>query len=261
MTKNKDFHILYSCPDKFPDSFADKETQEIKTNGLNLKIEKRPILPYASLEWAIPGLIVVYIAKPYFESFLKEAGKDHYHILVKWLKKIAINSRLINVKTLTASQSSEKTNKSNSQSKAISIYIMTSDNRRIKLAKGRVLRKEQKVYGILRELFPKEYIRRHDRKTLNGLELDFYLYNLKLGIEYDGEQHFDRKLCEDVFKSDFDALVKRDRDKYQEKLIAVEKQYNELRTKMEPSMILNTHVKQLLGQNEQGRVLLELKKL
>ncbi len=87
------------------------------------------------------------------------------------------------------------------------------DNRRIKIAKGRVLRQEQKVYNLLIELFPGKYIRRHDRRTLNGLELDFNLPELRLGIEYDGEQHFDRRLCEEVFKSDFDALKKRDKEK------------------------------------------------
>ena len=87
------------------------------------------------------------------------------------------------------------------------------DNRRIKVAKGRVFRCEEKVFHILKELFPDKIIRRHDRKTLKGLELDFNLPELRLGIEYDGEQHFDRKVCEEVFKSDFDAQVQRDRKK------------------------------------------------
>ena len=34
-----------------------------------------------------------------------------------------------------------------------------------------------------------------------------------MAFEYDSEQHFDRKLCEEVFKSDFDALQKRDKKK------------------------------------------------
>ena len=87
------------------------------------------------------------------------------------------------------------------------------DNRRIKVAKGRVWRCEEKVFSILKELFPDNIIKRHDRRTLKGLELDFNLPEFRLGIEYDGEQHFDRKLCEEVFKSDFDEQIRRDRKK------------------------------------------------
>ena len=119
------------------------------------------------------------------------------------------------------------------------------DNRRIKIAKGRVLRQEQKVYNILKELFPNNYIRRHDRRTLNGLELDFNLPELRLGIEYDGEQHFDRKLCEEVFKSDFDALKKRDREKNKrckkKNITLIRIKFNEPLTK--------THIKNKLKNN------------
>ena len=89
----------------------------------------------------------------------------------------------------------------------------TKENKVYDLIERRIFRQEEKVLSILREILPDNYIRRHDRKTLNGLELDFNIPELRLGIEYDGEQHFDRKLCEDVFHSDFNALQKRDRTK------------------------------------------------
>ena len=92
--------------------------------------------------------------------------------------------------------------------------IKKKENKVYDLIGKRIWKQEQKLYNILKELFPDNYyIRRHDRRTLNGLELDFNLPELRLGIEYDGEQHFDRKLCEEVFKSDFDALKKRDKEK------------------------------------------------
>lgn len=87
------------------------------------------------------------------------------------------------------------------------------DNRRIKLAKGRILRQEEKIYTILRELYLDNIIRRHDRKTLKGIELDFNLPELRLGIEYDGEQHFDKELYEKLYGEGFDEQVKRDRKK------------------------------------------------
>ena len=118
------------------------------------------------------------------------------------------------------------------------------NNRRIKLAKGRIWRCEEKVYRILRELFPEKIIRRHDRRTLKGLELDFNLPEFRLGIEYDGEQHYDRKVCEEVFKSNFDAQVSRDRKKdklcRKKNITLIRIKYDEPLTK--------THIKKKLKQ-------------
>ena len=119
---------------------------------------------------------------------------------------------------------------------------LKKENRKISLIKKKVWKCEEKIYLILKELFPNNYIRRHDRKTLNGLELDFNLPELRLGIEYDGEQHFNRKLCEEVFKSDFDAQVKRDRDKNKR---CVKKNITLIRIKFDEPLT-KTHIKNKL---------------
>jgi len=50
---------------------------------------------------------------------------------------------------------------------------------------------ETLLYNIVTNLFPDEDIIRHQRpEWLQRLELDIYLPNLKLGIEYQGQQHF-----------------------------------------------------------------------
>lgn len=87
------------------------------------------------------------------------------------------------------------------------------DNRKIEICMGRIFRKEAQLGKILHKLFPDEYIKRHDRKKLKGLELDYYLPERQLAFEYDGEQHFDKKICEEVFGSSFEDLQKRDRKK------------------------------------------------
>lgn len=84
-------------------------------------------------------------------------------------------------------------------------------NREIDLIKKRTLKCEEKIYSILRELYPDKLIRRHDRKTLKGIELDFNIPELRLGIEYDGEQHFDKELYEKLYGDGFEEQVKRDR--------------------------------------------------
>jgi hypothetical protein len=87
------------------------------------------------------------------------------------------------------------------------------ENRVIELFKRKILRQEDKIYNILKEIYPDKIIRRHDRKTLKGLELDFNIPELRLGIEYDGEQHFDKELYLKLYGVGFDEQVKRDRAK------------------------------------------------
>jgi hypothetical protein len=86
-------------------------------------------------------------------------------------------------------------------------------NKEYNLIKKKIWRCEEKIYKILIEIYPDNIIRRHDRRTLKGLELDFNLPELRIGIEYDGEQHFDRDLYQKLYGDGFDTQVKRDRMK------------------------------------------------
>ena len=62
---------------------------EVQRPGLDLRREVRehPGI-YAGIEWLIPTAVFLYISRSYFDSFLKEAGKDHYHLLKAAIKKL-----------------------------------------------------------------------------------------------------------------------------------------------------------------------------
>lgn len=71
-------------------NFAEFEAT-LRAEGLDLRIESRPDPgPYAGIEWLIPTAVVVFLGKSYFDSFLKEAGKDHYQILRSAISKLSI---------------------------------------------------------------------------------------------------------------------------------------------------------------------------
>ena len=71
-----------------PKTVADFEA-DVATQGLVVKTNERSKSgPFAGIEWLLPTAIMVIIAKPYFDSFLREAGKDHYHILKKNLSNL-----------------------------------------------------------------------------------------------------------------------------------------------------------------------------
>ncbi len=128
-----DAHIYFNYPDYIPDEYGQKVNSELLTIGLKIQIEKKQQSAWMSLEWAIPGLIAAYILKPYFESFLKEMGKDHYHLLKKWVKKSSNSSRLIEITTLTNSGAVHKIDNENTQSKSYSLFLQTYEGRMIKL--------------------------------------------------------------------------------------------------------------------------------
>ncbi|MBS3668555.1 hypothetical protein [Vreelandella boliviensis] len=106
----------------------------VAASGLDIIVESRPAAgPYAGMEWFIPTAIVVFIAKSYFDSFLKEAGKDHYQLLKSKLSRATS-------KTMQSSRiepvlfgSSGKLRENSRYSLAISIYAEANDGNTFKL--------------------------------------------------------------------------------------------------------------------------------
>lgn len=129
MNENQ-FHILLQVPETFSENL-EETISEIDHDKLLIVGVKKPPEVWSGLEWALPGLIVVYIAKSYFEGFLQEMGKDHYDKLKIWLKKILLKSK--DSKVTTFSVGEKKIDPSNTQSKAISIFIELSNGQKIKL--------------------------------------------------------------------------------------------------------------------------------
>ena len=61
----------------------------VEAEGLDLLIDGREASgPSAGIEWLLPTAVVVFVGKTYFESFLKEAGKDHYAMLKAGLSSL-----------------------------------------------------------------------------------------------------------------------------------------------------------------------------
>lgn len=131
MKMKPDIGIIY--PSFYDPDLEIQIVEDIENDKLRLEFVKQEPLMWASAEWAIPGLIAAYIFKPYFESFLKEAGKDHYVLLKNCLHKLLRKNKDSNVKMITSQYSPDKVDASNTQSKAISIHFELKDNKRVKL--------------------------------------------------------------------------------------------------------------------------------
>lgn len=117
-----------------PDQLIDELVGTIAMPGLSPiveRVEKFPI--QAGIEWLAPTALVVYIAKPYFEAFLSELGKDHYALLKKALKTAA--NRLLGRSgpKIRIVHSGGKSRGANKYSMAFSICVVVDEKLNLKL--------------------------------------------------------------------------------------------------------------------------------
>lgn len=112
------------------DLFAD----EIRADGLSFILEKQEdVGGYACPEWFIWPVAAVFISKAYFDGFLKEAGKDHYHILKHALSKLTKNVMGNDDVEPVLIGSEGKLSSRNPFSLIFSIYAEAHDGNRFKL--------------------------------------------------------------------------------------------------------------------------------
>jgi hypothetical protein len=126
-------HLVFTYPESYSEEIIDKDIAELETPNIKIHIERHENEVYAAMEWIVPTLFAGIVLKPYFESFFQEAGKDHYQLLKKGLKKMLVRGKETDVKLITANESSQKLSKSYTQSLAVSILLQTKTGRNIKL--------------------------------------------------------------------------------------------------------------------------------
>jgi hypothetical protein len=82
-------HILISYQDNIPSDIPQGILDVIEYPKLKLSIHplESPRL-FATIEWLIPTAVFIFITKSYFDSFLKEMGKDHYALLKKGILSV-----------------------------------------------------------------------------------------------------------------------------------------------------------------------------
>lgn len=132
--RNPNTQIVLFTSEQMPDILLDNMIAPIKDKGISYDVIKIPQgVAYNAFEWIIPTAVATFLLKPFFESFLKEAGKDTYLLFKEWIKNTAINSRSIEVKLITSKQSTEKLNKSYTQSLSYSAAFQTKGGKLIKV--------------------------------------------------------------------------------------------------------------------------------
>lgn len=86
-------HLRLTCPIEFPDNTVVAFIGALTHSGLRVEIDRQRTAGIRTkgapgIEWLAPTAVIAYLSKPYFEEFLKEAGKDHYRLLKIGLKNL-----------------------------------------------------------------------------------------------------------------------------------------------------------------------------
>lgn len=127
-------HVVLLHVEKFPAEYVADFTDTVRADGLELLVQSRPSgAPFAAIEWLMPTAIVAYLAKPYFESFLKEMGKDHYGLVKQGLKKIYARVAGPRAPEVSLVSSAGKVDREQPYSLFFSVVIEGPDGSRFKL--------------------------------------------------------------------------------------------------------------------------------
>lgn len=141
-------HIGLTHDENIPREFLAEFEESVRADGLEVQFHPMPSgTAYAGIEWLMPTAIVAYIAKPYFESFLKEMGKDHYNILKEGFKKLYAKVAGPRAPEVTLIATAGKVAKEQPYSLFFSIVADAGDGIRFKLLIQRPVSQEE--YEIL----------------------------------------------------------------------------------------------------------------
>lgn len=127
-----DIGLIYN--ENLPSDLFEDFEKSLASEGLNLEVQAKPDNgPFACAEWFIPSLIIAFIAKSYFDGFLKEAGKDHYALFKKKLSETTQKAMQIPRIEPTIFATEGKVSSNNPYSLAFSIFAEANDGKRFKL--------------------------------------------------------------------------------------------------------------------------------
>lgn len=129
----ENLHLVFIYPESYSQKIIDDDIDELEIPNIKINVKRHENEVYAAMEWIVPTLFAGIVLKPYFEAFFQEAGKDHYQLLKKGLKKMLVRGKETEVKLISASQSTQKLSKNYNQSLAVSILFQTKTGRKIKL--------------------------------------------------------------------------------------------------------------------------------
>ena len=185
---DKNSHIVLFHCEGVPASLLDDFCKDMKSNSFNVERVSRPDpRVQAGIEWLALPFVSVFLLKPYFEGFMNEAGKDHYHALKQafrslWQKLFSENCDFRVVKMTASGERKTK------YSMLFAIYAPVEEGHLLKL----LIREECSIeeFSESLELFLKVVDTYHsqEREVTSGIDLESERVSDSITLlEYDSE--------------------------------------------------------------------------
>lgn len=127
---NPDEAIIINVPSDYPEQLY-QPISDLHRPDFKIKINPFDMGMMAGIEWMMPTAIVAYLLKPFFESFLSEAGKDTYKLATTKLNDFIKKNREVKTKAIAASMSTKKLIQNYNQSRTISLRAFIHSNLKV----------------------------------------------------------------------------------------------------------------------------------
>lgn len=126
--------IVVSYVEGFPNVALKELCDSLSEGNLDVVLDEREKPgPWMGIEWFLPTAAIIFISKSYFDAFLKEAGKDHYHKLKKKIASATIKTMSLPRIEPVILGTEGKIRRSNPYSMALSLYAEANDGNKFKL--------------------------------------------------------------------------------------------------------------------------------
>ena len=123
-------HILIARQEDIPPEVVGDFTTTLSELSIPFQAEETERRIFNALEYYIPTALVIFLAKPFFDAFLKKAGEDSYVLFKRGLG--ALVSRASRIKVRIISNSPQKISETSPYSRVVSIYSHSPSGARIK---------------------------------------------------------------------------------------------------------------------------------
>lgn len=123
-------HVLIARQEDIPPQLVDDFAAALSRLEIPFETEQTERRIYNGLEHYIPTALVVFLAKPFFDAFLKKAGEDGYTLFKRALVALVAEAALIKARII--SSGADKISETSEFSRIISVYSHTATGERIK---------------------------------------------------------------------------------------------------------------------------------